>query len=148
MAEITKKKDTSVPERPKDHGQSQTASERPFPGETIGSLMAECGELTQQIHDETDRLERFMLETGGASDTSDRIQENIDSLKKTLSSAESRLQALLDEQEKEAFAPEGKAMEKPEKTSVRKKLAEKKAEVAMIKSPQKEKERKPHGMEK
>ena len=45
--------------------------------ETIGSLMAECGELAQQIDSEKERLERFMLETGGASDASDRIQAGI-----------------------------------------------------------------------
>ena len=42
--------------------------------ETIGSLMAECEGLAQQIDSEKDRLERFMLETGGSSDASDRIQ--------------------------------------------------------------------------
>lgn len=31
--------------------------------------------------DGMDRLERFMLETGGESHASDRIQENIDSLR-------------------------------------------------------------------
>ena len=47
------------------------------PTETIGSLMQDCEELSQQISDERERLERFMLETGGASDASDRIQRNI-----------------------------------------------------------------------
>ena len=73
-----------------------------YPGETIGSLMAECEELEQYIASEKDRLERFMLETGGASDASDRIQENIDSLQDMLTSAEGRLQALNDAQEREA----------------------------------------------
>ena len=31
------------------------------PTETIGSLMQDCEELSQQISDERDRLERFML---------------------------------------------------------------------------------------
>ena len=58
------------------------------PTETIGSLMQDCEELSQQISDERERLERFMLETGGASDASDRIQRNIDSLEETLAAAE------------------------------------------------------------
>ena len=37
-----------------------------YPGETIGSLMAECEELEQYISSEKDRLERFMLEIGRA----------------------------------------------------------------------------------
>ena len=102
--------------------------------ETIGSLMAECEGLAQQIDSEKDRLERFMLETGGASDASDRIQESIDSLKEMLSGAEGRLQALYDRQEAEAFAPAGKATDGPgnmdERASVKKRLAEKKAEAA------------------
>ena len=71
-----------------------------YPGETIGSLMAECEELEQYIASEKDRLERFMLETGGASDASDRIEERIDALKDMLAAAEGRLQALFDAQER------------------------------------------------
>lgn len=111
--------------------QTQTAPEDQFPTETIGSLMAECEGLTQQISEEKDRLERFMLETGGASDASDRIQENIDSMKGLLTAAENRLQALFDAQEQEAFAPERPATDRPgaaaERASVKKNLAEKKA---------------------
>lgn len=127
------------------------ASPKEPPVETIGSLMAECEGLTQRIYDEKDRLERFMLETGGASDASDRIQAGIDSLESTLTAAESRLQALLDAQEREAFAPEKTAAAKPEKaterTSVKKRLAEKKAEAAKREPPQKHKEKKHPSME-
>ena len=89
-----------------EKGKDQSQPSEAYPGDTIGSLMAECEELSQQIDSEKDRLERFMLETGGASDASDRIQENIDSLQDMLTSAEGRLQALNDAQEREAFAPE------------------------------------------
>ena len=114
-----------------------------YPGDTIGSLMAECEELSQQIDSEKDRLERFMLETGGASDASDRIQENIDSLQDMLTSAEGRLQALYDAQEREAFAPEKEAAGR---TSVIKDLAERKA-AATQKPPEMKKERHSPGME-
>ena len=114
-----------------------------YPGDTIGSLMAECEELSQQIDSEKDRLERFMLETGGASDASDRIQENIDSLQDMLTSAEGRLQALNDAQEREAFAPEKEAAGR---TSVIKDLAERKA-AATQKPPEMKKERHSPGME-
>ena len=75
------------------------------PTETIGSLMQDCEELSQQISDERERLERFMLETGGASDASDRIQRNIDSLGGTLAAGEGRFQALVDAPERGGFAP-------------------------------------------
>ena len=114
-----------------------------YPGDTIGSLMAECEELSQQIDSEKDRLERFMLETGGASDASDRIQENIDSLQDMLTSAEGRLQALNDAQEREAFAPE---KEDAGRTSVIKDLADRKA-AATRKPPEMKKERKAPGMD-
>ena len=114
-----------------------------YPGDTIGSLMAECEELSQQIDSEKDRLERFMLETGGASDASDRIQENIDSLQDMLTSAEGRLQALNDAQEREAFAPEKEAAGR---ASVIKDLAERKA-AATQKPPEMKKERHSSGME-
>lgn len=114
-----------------------------YPGDTIGSLMAECELLEQYIGGEKDRLERFMLETGGASDASDRIQENIDSLQDMLTSAEGRLQALYDAQEREAFAPE---KEDAGRTSVIKDLAERKA-AATQKPPEMKKERHSPGME-
>lgn len=118
--------------------------------ETIGSLMAECEELTQQIDSEKERLERFMLETGGASDASDRIQENIDSLNDSLTAAESRLQALFDAQEKEAFSPERQAEARAEtateRVSVKKNLAEMKAKAATRNLPEKEKGRKSPSM--
>jgi len=114
-----------------------------YPGDTIGSLMAECELLEQYIGGEKDRLERFMLETGGASDASDRIQENIDSLQDMLTSAEGRLQALNDAQEREAFAPEKEAAGR---TSVIKDLAERKA-AATQKPPEMKKERHSPGME-
>ena len=114
-----------------------------YPGDTIGSLMAECEELSQQIDSEKDRLERFMLETGGASDASDRIQENIDSLQDMLTSAEGRLQVLYDAQEREAFAPE---KETAGRTSVIKDLADRKA-AATRKPPEMKKERKAPGMD-
>ena len=60
-------------EMEKDQRQPSAA----YPGETIGSLMAECEQLTQYIDGEKERLERFMLETGGSSDESDRIEERI-----------------------------------------------------------------------
>ena len=81
-----------------------------YPGDTIGSLMAECELLEQYIGGEKDRLERFMLGTGGASDASDRIEERIAILQDMLTSAEGRLQALYDAQEREAFAPEKEAV--------------------------------------
>lgn len=87
--------------------------------ETIGSLMEQCEELTQYIVSERDRLERFMLETGGESDASDRIQMNIDSAEDSLAEAEKRLQALFDAQEKEAFAPKEKAMNENRNTGKR-----------------------------
>ena len=127
-------------EREKDQRQPLAAQETPYPDDTIGSLMAECEELSQQIDSEKDRLERFMLETGGASDASDRIQENIDSLQDMLTSAEGRLQALNDAQEREAFAPE------KERASVIKDLAERKA-AATQKPPEMKKERHSPGME-
>lgn len=117
--------------------------------ETIGSLMEQCEELTQYIDSERDRLERFMLETGGESDASDRIQANIDKAENSLAEAENRLQALFDAQEREAFAPEAKAVDENRnikgRESVKKRLAEKKAETAMRK-PQ-GKERKSPGMD-
>ena len=107
-----------------------------YPGDTIGSLMAECEELSQQIDSEKDRLERFMLETGGVSDASDRIAI----LQDMLASAEGRLQVLNDAQEREAFAPE------KERASVIKDLAERKA-AATQKPPEMKKERHSPGME-
>lgn len=131
--------------------QTQATTENQFSTETIGSLMAECEELTQQISDEKDRLERFMLETGGASDASDRIQANIDSMKELLTAAENRLQTLFDAQEQEAFALERPATDRPgaatERPSVKKNLAEKKAEVAIRNLPEKEKGKKSPGMD-
>ena len=123
-----------------EKGKDQSQPSEAYPGDTIGSLMAECEELSQQIDSEKDRLERFMLETGGASDASDRIQENIDSLQDMLTSAEGRLQALNDAQEREAFAPE------KERASVIKDLAERKA-AATQKPPEMKKERKAPGMD-
>lgn len=114
-----------------------------YPGDTIGSLMAECEELSQQIDSEKDRLERFMLETGGASDASDRIEERIAILQDMLTSAEGRLQALNDAQERETFAPEKEAAGR---TSVIKDLAERKA-AATQKPPEMKKERHSPGME-
>ncbi len=114
-----------------------------YPGDTIGSLMAECEELSQQIDSEKDRLERFMLETGGASDASDRIEERIAILQDMLTSAEGRLQALYDAQEREAFAPEKEAVGR---TSVIKDLAERKA-AATQKPPEMKKERHSPGIE-
>ena len=131
--------------------QTQAAPENQFPTETIGSLMVECEELTQQISDERERLERFMLETGGASDASDRIQANIDSMNDLLTAAENRLQALFDAQEQEAFAPQRPATDRPgaaaERVSVKKNLAEKKAEAAIRNLPEKEKGKKAPGMD-
>ena len=122
-----------------------------YPGDTIGSLMAECELLEQYIGGEKDRLERFMLETGGASDVSDRIQRNIDSMEKTLAAAEGRLQALFDAQEREAFAPDKEAMGKQhdagERASVIKELAERKAGTAERKPPMNKQERKSPGMD-
>ena len=83
-----------------------------------------------------------MLETGGASDASDRIEERIAILKDMLASAEGRLQALCDEQEWEAFAPEKEAAGR---ASVIKDLAERKA--ATQKPPETKKERHSPGME-
>ena len=117
--------------------------------ETIGSLMEQCGELTQYIDSERGRLERFMLETGGESDASERIQVGIGRAEKLLAEAENRLQVLLDAQEREAFAPEEKAVEGNRntkgRTSMKKSLAEKKAEAAMRKPHRKE--RKSPGMD-
>lgn len=127
-------------EREKDPRQPSEA----YPGETIGSLMAECEELEQYIAGEKDRLERFMLETGGASDASDRIEEWIDALKDMLAAAEGRLQALCDAQEREAFAPEKEAAER---TSVIKDLADRKAASATRKPPEMKKERHSPGTE-
>ena len=136
MDEMEKK--TDKPGR--DHGEEpRQVPEAQHPGETIGSLMAECEELSQEIGSEKERLERFMLETGGASDASDRIQEGIDSLKDMLAEKEGCLQALFDEQEKLAFAPKEKAAGK---TSVLKDLSEKKAEIAIKNPPEKETGRK------
>ena len=105
--------------------------------------MAECELLEQYIGGEKDRLERFMLETGGASDASDRIEERIAILQDMLTSAEGRLQALYDAQEREAFAPEKEAVGR---TSVIKDLAERKA-AATQKPPEMKKERHSPGME-
>lgn len=114
-----------------------------YPGDTIGSLMAECELLEQYIGGEKDRLERFMLETGGASDASDRIEERIAILQDMLTPAEGRLQALYDAQEREAFAPEKEAAGR---ASVIKDLGEKKA-AATRKPPEMKKERKAPGMD-
>ena len=114
-----------------------------YPGDTIGSLMAECELLEQYIGGEKDRLERFMLGTGGASDASDRIEERIAILQDMLTSAEGRLQALYDAQEREAFAPEKEAVGR---ASVIKDLAEKKA-AATRKQPEMKKERKAPDMD-
>ncbi len=120
--------------------------------ETIGSLMEQCEELTHYIDSERDRLERFMLETGGESDASDRIQANIDKAENSLAEAENRLQALFDAQEREAFAPEAKAADENRNTkgreSVKKRLAEKKAETAMRKPQGKERKSPGRDMEK
>ena len=126
-----------------EKGKDQSQPSEAYPGDTIGSLMAECEELSQQIDSEKDRLERFMLETGGASDASDRIQENIDSLQDMLTSAEGRLQALNDAQEREAFAPEKEAAGR---TSVIKDLADRKA-AATRKPPEMKREQKAPGMD-
>ena len=126
-----------------EKGKDQSQPSEAYPGDTIGSLMAECEELSQQIDSEKDRLERFMLETGGASDASDRIEERIAILKDMLASAEGRLQTLCDEQEREAFAPEKEAAGR---TSVIKDLAERKA-AATQKPPETKKERHSPGME-
>ena len=126
-----------------EKGKDQSQPSEAYPGDTIGSLMAECEELSQQIDSEKDRLERFMLETGGASDASDRIQENIDSLQNMLTSAEGRLQALNDAQEREAFAPEKEAAGR---TSVIKDLADRKAAAAR-KPPEMKREQKAPGMD-
>ena len=114
-----------------------------YPGDTIGSLMAECELLEQYIGGEKDRLERFMLGTGGASDAAARIEERIAILQDMLTSAEGRLQALYDAQEREAFAPE---KETAGRTSVIKDLAERKA-AATQKPPEMKKERHSPGME-
>ena len=127
-------------EREKGQRQPLAAQETPYPDDTIGSLMAECEELEQYIASEKDSLERFMLETGGASDASDRIEERIVILQDMLASAEGRLQALNDAQEREAFAPE------KERASVIKDLAERKA-AATRKPPEMKKERKAPGMD-
>lgn len=126
-----------------EKGKDQSQPSEAYPGDTIGSLMAECEELSQQIDSEKDRLERFMLETGGASDASDRIQENIDSLQDMLTSAEGRLQALNDAQEREAFAPEKEAAGR---TSVIKDLVDRKAAAAR-KPPEMKREQKAPGMD-
>ena len=126
-----------------EKGKDQSQPSEAYPGDTIGSLMAECEELSQQIDSEKDRLERFMLETGGASDASDRIQENIDSLQDMLTSAEGRLQALNDAQEREAFAPEKEAAGR---TSVIKDLADRKAAAARN-PPEMKREQKAPGMD-
>ena len=126
-----------------EKGKDQSQPSEAYPGDTIGSLMAECEELSQQIDSEKDRLERFMLETGGASDASDRIEERIAILQDMLTSAEGRLQALYDAQEWEAFAPE---KEDAGRTSVIKDLAERKA-AATQKPPEMKKERHSPGME-
>lgn len=124
------------------HREEPRWTQERLPARTIGSLMAECEELAQQIQGEKDRLERYMLETGGASDASDRIQRNIDSLGDALTEAEDRLQALFDEQEKEAFAPGKGTMDghsnAPGRASLKKRLDEKKAEAAMGKNHGKE----------
>lgn len=121
-------------------GQKPGQPTEAYPGDTIGSLMAECELLEQYIGGEKDRLERFMLETGGASDASDRIEERIAILQDMLASAEGRLQVLNDAQEREAFAPE------KERASVIKDLAERKA-AATQKPPEMKKERHSPGME-
>ena len=126
-----------------EKGKDQSQPSEAYPGNTIGSLMAECEELSQQIDSEKDRLERFMLETGGASDASDRIEERIAILQDMLTSAEGRLQALYDAQEREAFAPEKEAAGR---ASVIKDLAERKA-AATQKPPEMKKERHSPGME-
>lgn len=149
MGETEKKTDISGLNDRAETFQAQEAPEGLFSDETIGSLMEKCEELTQEIYSEEDRLERFMLETGGSSDASDRIQDNIDSLREMLAEAEKHLQVLSDAQEEEAFAPEKKAMDGHKNTgraSVKKKLAEKKAEVAMGKTHKKENERKSPGL--
>lgn len=124
-------------------GQKPGQPSEAYPGDTIGSLMAERELLEQYIGGEKDRLERFMLETGGASDASDRIEERIAILQDMLASAEGRLQALYDAQEREAFAPEKEAVGR---ASVIKDLAEKKA-AATRKQPEMKKERKAPGMD-
>ena len=72
-----------------------------------------------------------------------------DSMKELLTAAENRLQALFDAQEQEAFAPQRPATDRPgaaaERVSVKKNLAEKKAEAAMRNLPEKEKGKKSPG---
>ena len=126
-----------------EKGKDQSQPSEAYPGETIGSLMAECEELEQYIGSEKDRLERFMLETGGASDASDRMEERIAILQDMLTSAEGRLQVLYDAQEREAFAPK---KEDAGRTSVIKDLADRKA-AATRKLPEMKKERKAPGMD-
>lgn len=124
-------------------GQKPGQPSEAYPGDTIGSLMAERELLEQYIGGEKDRLERFMLETGGASDASDRIEERIAILQDMLASAEGRLQALFDAQEREAFAPEKEAAGR---TSVIKDLADRKA-AATRKPPEMKREQKAPGMD-
>lgn len=107
--------------------------------ETIESLTAEIEELNDWIFSEKESMERFMLETGGESDYSDRMQEGIDRAKGELAELKGRLQELLDAQEAlnagENLNPNQKdtqlnIKQTPERTSVKDKLRNNLAKIA------------------
>ncbi len=74
---------------------------------TIESLTREKEEIENLIMEQTEDVERFMLETGGSSDRSDEMEKQIDILREELSEVENELQSLYDQMEEEAFADEG-----------------------------------------
>ena len=74
--------------------------------ETVASLTAERDRLLDELLEEEDAVERFMLETGGASDKSDAMQEGVDHLRSELEKVEEKLKSLYEQMEADAFDEE------------------------------------------
>ena len=74
--------------------------------DTIASLTAERDRLLGELLEEEDAVEQFMLETGGASDKSDSMQEGVDHLRSELEAVEEKLKSLYEQMEADAFDEE------------------------------------------
>ncbi len=74
--------------------------------ETIESLTNEKDRLLGELLEAENAVERFMLETGGSSDRSDEMQENVAHLRSELDVVEKKLDNLYEQMEEDAFGDE------------------------------------------
>ena len=74
--------------------------------ETIASLTGERDRLLEKLLEEEGAAERFLLETGEASDRSDARQEGVDHLRRELEVVEEKLNNLYEQMEADAFDDE------------------------------------------